>query len=297
VDAVSLGLRAMSRIDRFLLSEEWCLQWPNCFQVALLRGLSDHCPLQLSVDEENWGPRPSRMLKCWQDMPGYKQFVQDKWNSFHVEGWGGFVIKEKLKFLKTELKEWHSIHIPGRINSLKARLSDFDEKNAVGGLSVEEREELKGITHDIHYLSRVNTSITWQQSRLLWLKADGANSKYFHSAFSSRRRRNSIVSLMVNGSLVEGVQPIRHAVFTHFKNHFEDANRSRLGVANLAFKSLSVVEGTGLIIPFSEEEVKSAIWDCDNYKSPGPDGVNFGFLKDCWEIVKGDVLRFITDFH
>ena len=62
----------MSRIDRFLLSEEWCLQWPNCFQVALLRGLSDHCSLQLSVDEENWGPRPSRMLKCWQDMPRYK---------------------------------------------------------------------------------------------------------------------------------------------------------------------------------------------------------------------------------
>jgi endonuclease/exonuclease/phosphatase family metal-dependent hydrolase len=44
---------SMSRIDRYLLSEDWCLPWPNCIQVALLRGLSDHCPLQLSVDEEN----------------------------------------------------------------------------------------------------------------------------------------------------------------------------------------------------------------------------------------------------
>jgi hypothetical protein len=44
---------SISRIDRFLLFEDWCLQWPNCLQVALLRGLSDHCPLQLSVDEEN----------------------------------------------------------------------------------------------------------------------------------------------------------------------------------------------------------------------------------------------------
>ena len=41
--------------------------WPNCVQVAQLRGLSDHCPLILSVDEENWGPRPSRFLKCWSD--------------------------------------------------------------------------------------------------------------------------------------------------------------------------------------------------------------------------------------
>jgi len=36
---------SMSRIDCFLLSEDWCLHWPNCFQVALLRGLSNHCPL------------------------------------------------------------------------------------------------------------------------------------------------------------------------------------------------------------------------------------------------------------
>ncbi|MCI83894.1 endonuclease/exonuclease/phosphatase family protein, partial [Trifolium medium] len=44
-------------------------------QMAQLTGLSDHFPLLLSVDEENWGPRSLRMLKCWQDIPGYKQFV------------------------------------------------------------------------------------------------------------------------------------------------------------------------------------------------------------------------------
>jgi exonuclease III len=56
--------RSMSRLDRFLLSEEWCLLWPNCFHVAHLRGLSDHCPILLSVDDQNWGPRPTRLLKC-----------------------------------------------------------------------------------------------------------------------------------------------------------------------------------------------------------------------------------------
>jgi len=50
--------RSMSRIDRFLLSEKWCSTWPNCFQLASSKGLSDHCPLMLSVDEENWAPRP-----------------------------------------------------------------------------------------------------------------------------------------------------------------------------------------------------------------------------------------------
>jgi len=55
----------MSRLDRFLLSEEWCLLWPNCVHETHLWGLSDHFPLILSVDEENWDPRPTRMLICW----------------------------------------------------------------------------------------------------------------------------------------------------------------------------------------------------------------------------------------
>jgi len=68
---------SMSRLDRFLLSEDWCAHWPNMIQRALIRGLSDHCPILLSMDEENWGPRPRCMLKCWPDLPGYKQFVRD----------------------------------------------------------------------------------------------------------------------------------------------------------------------------------------------------------------------------
>jgi hypothetical protein len=111
----------MSWIDRFLLTEEWCLAWPNCVQQAQLRGLSDHCSLSLSVDEENWGPRPLRMLKCWQDIPGYKQIVVGTWQSLHGDGWGGYVFKEKLKMLKPALKEWHADHsrnVFGRIDSL-----------------------------------------------------------------------------------------------------------------------------------------------------------------------------------
>lgn len=152
----------MSRIDRFLISEEWCLIWPNCTQVAQLRGLSDHCPLILSVDEENWGPRPSRFLKCWSDTPGYKQFVINKWKSFQVEGWGGYVLKEKFKLIKVALKEWHSAHsqnLPVKISSLKDRLAELDSKGEVEELSEDECVEMHGVSENIHSLSRLNNSI------------------------------------------------------------------------------------------------------------------------------------------
>jgi len=68
---------SMSRLDRFLLSEVWISIFPNCFQMALPRGLSDHCPIVLTIDEQNWGPKPLRMLKCWVDVHGYFDFVKD----------------------------------------------------------------------------------------------------------------------------------------------------------------------------------------------------------------------------
>ncbi|PNX60973.1 cysteine-rich receptor-like protein kinase [Trifolium pratense] len=158
----------MSRLDSLLLSEEWCLTWPNCKQVAKLRGLSDHCPLVLSANEEDWGPRPSRMLKCWKDVPGYNVFVREKWNSFQVDGWGC------------------------RIDSLKDRVSVLDQKGEEEDLSGDEIAELHGETADIYSLSRLHANISWQQSRSLSLKEGDANSKYFHSVLAGRRRRNAI---------------------------------------------------------------------------------------------------------
>jgi len=67
-------------------------------------------PILLSMDEENWGPRPRRMLKCWADLPGYRQFVRDNLQSYHIEGWGGYVLKEKLKLIKGSLNNWHQNH-------------------------------------------------------------------------------------------------------------------------------------------------------------------------------------------
>ncbi|GAU47231.1 hypothetical protein TSUD_107670 [Trifolium subterraneum] len=290
----------MSRLDRFLLFEEWCLAWTNCTQVALLRGLSDHCPLVLVASEEDWGPRPLRMLKCWKDVPGYDIFVKEKWNSLQVDGWGGFVLKEKLKMIKVALKEWHMSHVqnlPSRIDSLKTRLSDLDSKGEEEDLSVAEVEDMHGITSDIHTLYRLHASISWQQSRLLWLKEGDANFKYFHSVLASRRRRNTISSLQVNGVTLEGVDPIRQTVFLHFASHFKARNVVRPKVDNLQFKQLSWPDSGSLTRPFSVEEVKAAVWDCDSFKSPGPDGVNLGFFKDFWAELQSVVMRFFSEFH
>ena len=48
---------------------------------------------------------------------------------------------------------------------------------------------------------------------------------------------------------------------------------------------------------FSEEEIKRAVWECGSEKSPGPDGLNFKFIKQFWHILKLDIIIFLYEFH
>ena len=48
--------------------------------------------------------------------------------------------------------------------------------------------------------------------------------------------------------------------------------------------------------PFTEEEIRAAVWDCGREKSPGPDGFNIEFIKACWQVVKKDITEAIQEF-
>jgi hypothetical protein len=77
----------------------------------------------------------------------------------------------------------HTHNLPAKIASLKVRQAALDCKGEEEELSEDEYGELHGIMSDIHSLSRLNTSICWQPSRLNWLRDGDANSKYFLFCF------------------------------------------------------------------------------------------------------------------
>lgn len=44
-------------------------------------------------------------LGCWivREVSGYVEFVKNEWSAISIEGWGAFVLKEKLKVIKHKL--------------------------------------------------------------------------------------------------------------------------------------------------------------------------------------------------
>jgi len=143
---------------------------------------------------------------------------------FNWKVWSGYVLKEKLKLIKLALKEWHHRHsknIPARNSSLRDRISALEFKGESVVLLDEDIEEMHGFSEELFSLSRINSSIYWQQSWMQWLHEGDVNSKFFHNIMSSRSHRNAIPLFLVDGVLVEGVDNVRSAVYNSFSSHYQ----------------------------------------------------------------------------
>ena len=95
-----------SRLDRFLVSDQWLSLWPDCCQHVLQRDLSDHCPIILQTNMVDWGPKPFRVFDWWLQQKQYQKLVRDTWSNDQQGGWGSIALKNKLKNLKAVLKQW-----------------------------------------------------------------------------------------------------------------------------------------------------------------------------------------------
>lgn len=92
--------KSCSRLDHFLLSDEWIARWPNLVQLGLRRKISDHAAIFLKEEVVDWGPKPFKFVNGWLKEKGFREMVEEVWRGNEIKGWKGYVIKEKLKLVK-----------------------------------------------------------------------------------------------------------------------------------------------------------------------------------------------------
>ncbi|PNX83760.1 cysteine-rich receptor-like protein kinase, partial [Trifolium pratense] len=128
-----------------------------------------------------------------------------------------------------------------------------------------------------------------QKSRSTWLREGTC----FHGSINRSSKENEMLYLEMNSNRVAGID----AIFEHFKTQFHAKRGNRPVPERFNFKRIEAEVNAALIDVFSEEEVRNAVWDCESLENPGPDGVNFEFVKEFWEDIKVDFLRVMTEFH
>lgn len=289
----------MSRLDRVMVSSEWLNHWPGYVQEVLPRDISDHCPLLFRISTQNWGPKPFRVLNCWFDDPKFKRFVEETWKEIVVYGRGAYVLKEKLKLLKQKLKHWNN-EVFGDLFRKKKEivesLNALEQKAEEVVLEEAELEQRKELGADYWRCAKRIESLLCQKSRIRWVKEGDANSKFFHAMVNFKRKTNALTGLHLNGVWSDNPITVKEGIRNFFADKFRAAQWERPKLDGVYFKTLTDSDSSSLEESFTLGEIKEAVWSCACDKSPGPDGINFRFIKAFWSLLHDDFKRLADEF-
>ena len=84
---------------------------------------------------------------------------------------------------------------------------------------------------------------------------------------------------------------MRQNIANAFKDLLTGTSDWRENFDILTCSRLNDMEASSLEIPFSMEEVTSALSDLNGDKAPSSNGLTVAFWQSCWDIVRDDVMR------
>jgi hypothetical protein len=82
-----------------------------------------------------------------------------------------------------------------------------------------------------------------------------------------------------------------------FKQHFTTIEKVRPTLDGVDLSMLSDDCNSLLTATSTIEEIEEVVKDCEGSKCPGPDGFNFAFIKEFWDLMKHEVRIFFNQFH
>ena len=133
-------LQAMSRIDRPLVSVDWVDHFGNVSQRVLPHVISDHCPLLVEAGGVDRGCCAFKFENMWLRAEGFLERVKHWWEGYSFLCSPSFVLAQKSKALKEDLKKWNKEEfrdLAFRKKCLLAELMGLDAKEELRGLSNE----------------------------------------------------------------------------------------------------------------------------------------------------------------
>ena len=143
--------------------------------------------------------------------------------------------------------------------------------------------------------------IYWQQrGGEKWILEGDSISNFFHLVANGRRRKKKILSLEHEGETLNDPTQVPSVIYAYYKNLFGIQPPRTVRLAEGVWEDrgrLNPSDIDDLLRPFTEEEDKNVVFGMKENMASGPDGFSVTFYKQCWKIVKGDLMRMIHDFY
>ena len=188
----------------------------------------------------------------------------------HLGGWARFTAGQQKK---------EKLCLSSIIDELEA----FAE---VRPLSTQEIELKNQSNAEIAGLLREEELKWYQRSKAQFILEGDSNTRYFHSLANGRHRKKRIHSLSQDEGVIEGHEHLKSYITKYYKNMFGEPKEGNFSMDESQIDDITQVsdeENAHLTAPFSEEEVKQAIFQMEHNKAPGPDGFPAEFYQSFWE--------------
>jgi hypothetical protein len=183
----------------------------------------------------------------WLKYEGFVEQVKKWWMSYEFSGLPSFVLANKLKALKADLKKWNE-EVFGDIGKKKKELLEgirelelIEERRC---LEEDEKVRRVDMAREMEKTLLFEETSWRQKSRALWLKEGDKNTKFFHRVANSHRKFNQVDSLNINGIISRNPAEIKEHLVHFYSNLYLENCSWRPRVEGLSFLSIDEEEST-----------------------------------------------------
>ncbi|GJW25680.1 hypothetical protein Tco_0039491 [Tanacetum coccineum] len=275
----------LSKLDRFLISDEVLEILPDICINALDRLWSDHTPILFHISKSDFGPIPFKLYNSWLSLDGFDDAIKATWYSLENNNNNdGRILKshENLRSLKASIKQWYvdiknldHNHKHDAISDVKLIEKRIDDSIATPS----DRDTRMQLLQEIDKLNNFEALGLIQKAHIKWDIEGDENSKFFHGLINQKRRYQSIKGIMHDGVWITYSIHIKELFLNFFKDKFQVHDSQVVFPPLVHSTRLCPLDREYLETHVSLDEIKSAIWDCGSNKAPDPDGFTFAFVK------------------
>ncbi|VAI29049.1 unnamed protein product [Triticum turgidum subsp. durum] len=297
------GRNVRVRLDRAIANGDFLQLFDDCTVENIITTSSDHLAILVKIANKgrqgaiNHVLRSFKFEAAWTRAPDYVQMINENWGKLKEGPPSLNNTWSALNRLSTTLQTWSRESfgsVKKEIKKLEKKLASLRRNNMAIGYSREEKE----VEKKLYEMFEREEIMAKQRSRIDWLHEGDRNTSFFHARASARRRTNKIKALRrVDGSLCEDPEGIRSMVHDFYSNMFTSEPCDSLELVLEAIPC-KVTEDMNedLCKEYTNEEIRTALFQMGPTKAPGPDGFPALFYQIHWDVLAEDICAAIKGF-
>ena len=116
---------------------------------------------------------------------------------------------------------------------------------------------------------------------------------------ATRRRSRKFIKSLISkrGETLSNIEVISEEIVNFFGKLYSKPEGDSWRIEGSDWAPISGESAVWLDRPFSEEEVRMAVFQLNKEKAPSPDGFTIAVYQECWDVRKEDLMRVFLEFH